>query len=87
VHTVIDWLKILSRQGWLGSARRNNRDEHEDQGGSGLAALMRKRAAAMLHLRYGKAAEAADLQGSAAWPHGPRRPLGESLPDPEPPPA
>lgn len=37
---VLEWLRILMRQGWLGSARRNKREPRRPDGATGRAAIL-----------------------------------------------
>lgn len=68
-----EWLLILWREGWLGSARRHDGDEKTDDGSGAVFSLTRRRARLNLHLPYGPAAIAAGIGG--ARPGEPPPPL------------
>ncbi len=58
---LIEWLRILWREGWLGSARRNPGKQAPAQDTGRAAQLAASRRAAGLHLPYGPAALRAGL--------------------------
>lgn len=73
----IEWFRICYREGWLGSARRNNGTAGRDEGivakgGEFLLKLLEERQALGLHLHYGRAAAALGI--------GPEEPPSERPP-------
>lgn len=57
---IAEWMMILWREGWLGSARRNKRKARRDQGGWKAAKFARDRIRAGLHRQYGLVAQKLD---------------------------
>jgi hypothetical protein len=85
---VIEWIQILWREGWLGSARRNRADGLDmkaltDKADDAVANFRRWRVKVKLHQPYGKAAIKRD---STARFRPLREPSAEE-PKPAPPPA
>jgi hypothetical protein len=74
---IIEWLRILWREGWLGSARRNSGKPKSGDGSEGLAKRLERRLNSMLHLPYTPEKLTA-LGGKFT---------GKPPPEPEPPPA
>lgn len=75
---IVEWLRICHREGWLGSARRNNRQPSRRGQQTGILAaheLLRSRVQNGLMACYGPAAAALGL-GSADPPS--RRPRGQT---------
>lgn len=54
---LIEWLRILDREGWLGSARRNREEEFDRRSRGALQRFLRHRVEKGLHLPYGPAAD------------------------------
>jgi hypothetical protein len=77
VACLIDWLRILIREGWLGSPRRNHKDcerPHQKKGEQAAIGLLNFRLRAGLGEPYGKRALALDY-GKVTPPS--RRPRGQ----------
>lgn len=66
---VIEWLRILHLEGWLGTARRNTHRPRL-QRGRGVRSLLNFRSRVGLHLPYGPAAEALGLVAGRGSPPG-----------------
>ena len=69
---VVEWLRILDREGWSGSARRNAHRVRRDEPGEGLDVLLASRMKNGLTIPYGRVAVALGI--------GPRRPNGRARP-------
>jgi hypothetical protein len=82
---VVEWLRILHRQGWMGSPRRRNREtnqrEHTNRGILGLRKLLDYRRRVGLDRRYGPKARLA-ISGELPPEERPQPPPGtpEDLP-------
>lgn len=75
---IAEWVHIMWREGWLGSARRNTSEAFRDSGAQHAQRLARWRATAGLDKPYGKIAEELNL--------GPLRPASPFAQQTEPPP-
>lgn len=77
VASLIEWLRICFREGWLGNPRRNHRDttrNFQDRGQRIAVKLAEMRARMGLLIPYGE--RAAELFGSAQRTPPSRRPRG-----------
>jgi len=63
---VVEWLRILHREGWLGSARRNAGEIIRDLAGRNLRNFMNRRRRLGLHLPYGSAADGHVIAGCSS---------------------
>lgn len=69
---VIEWLRILDREGWMGSARRNSSGPKTDDPGCGLESLLGSRLRNGLCLPYGRKAVALGVGPLRPAPPGAR---------------
>jgi hypothetical protein len=75
---LIEWLRILVREGWLGSARRNRQEEFTRHADEALRGFLRFRANQGLDRPYGAAADALRQRGLL-----PPEDFGPAPPDPD----